>query len=70
MCESDYKSENNSAAHISVFEQRACIKIETIHCKTVPEIRAALNEVCGTDIVDRSAVQRWHRRFRDDRTSI
>ncbi|VVC35208.1 Ribonuclease H-like domain, partial [Cinara cedri] len=32
--------------------QRAYIKIETIHGTTVPEIHAALNEVCGTDTVD------------------
>ncbi|KAL4083208.1 hypothetical protein QTP88_028538 [Uroleucon formosanum] len=70
MCESDNESENNSSAHISVFEQRAYIKIETIRGKTVPEIHAALNEVCGTDTVDRSTVQRWHQRFRDGRTSI
>ncbi|KAL4154328.1 hypothetical protein QTP88_000207 [Uroleucon formosanum] len=38
MCESDNESENNSSAHISVFEQRAYIKIETIRGKTVPEI--------------------------------
>lgn len=70
MCESDNESENNSSAHISVFEQRAYIKIETIRGKTVPEIHAALNEVCGTDTVDRSTVQRWHQRFRDGRISI
>jgi len=46
MCESDNESENNSSAHVSVFEQRAYIKIETIRGKTVPEIHAALNEVC------------------------
>ncbi|VVC29804.1 Transposase, type 1 [Cinara cedri] len=44
MCESDNESENNSSAHISVFEQRAYIKIETIRGKTVPEIHASLNE--------------------------
>ncbi|VVC32732.1 Hypothetical protein CINCED_3A021716 [Cinara cedri] len=70
MCESDNESENNSSAHISVFEQRAYIKIETIRGKTVPEIHAALNEVCGTDTVDRSTVQRWRQRFRDGRISI
>ncbi|VVC35793.1 Hypothetical protein CINCED_3A021583 [Cinara cedri] len=70
MCESDNESENNSSAHISVFEQRAYIKIETIRGKTVPEIHAALNEVCGTDTVDRSTVQRWHQRFRDGRIII
>ncbi|VVC33476.1 Ribonuclease H-like domain [Cinara cedri] len=70
MCESDNESENNSPAHISVFEQRAYIKTETIIGKTVPEIHAALNEVCGTDTVDRSTVQRWHQRFRDGRISI
>jgi len=69
MCESD-NSENNSTAHISVLEQRAYIKIQTIHGKTVPEIHAELNEVCGTDTVDRSTVQRWHQRFRDGRISI
>ncbi|VVC24343.1 Hypothetical protein CINCED_3A013063 [Cinara cedri] len=69
MCESDNESENNSSAHISVFEQRAYIKIETIRGKTVPEIHAALNEVCGTDTVDRSTMQRWHQRFRDGRIS-
>ncbi|VVC38277.1 Double-stranded RNA-binding domain [Cinara cedri] len=51
-------------------KQRAYIKIETIRGKTVPEIHAALNEVCGTDTVDRSTVQRWHQRFRDGRISI
>ncbi|VVC42113.1 Hypothetical protein CINCED_3A015308 [Cinara cedri] len=70
MCESDNESVNNSSVHISVFEQRAYIKIETIRGKTVPEIHAALNEVCGTDTVDRSTVQRWHQRFRDGRISI
>lgn len=35
-----------------------------------PEIHAALNEVCETDTVDRSTVQRWHQRFRDGRISI
>ncbi|KAF0753313.1 histone-lysine N-methyltransferase SETMAR-like [Aphis craccivora] len=70
MCESDNESENNSSAHVSVFEQRAYIKIETIRGKTVPEIHAALNEVCGTDTVDRSTVQRWYQRFRDGRISI
>ncbi|VVC34278.1 Ribonuclease H-like domain [Cinara cedri] len=70
ICESNNESENNSSAHISIFEQRAYIKIETIRGKTVPEIHAALNEVCGTDTVDRSTVQRWHQRFRDGRISI
>lgn len=70
MCESDNESENNSSAYIYVFEQRAYIKIETICGKTVPEIHAALNEVCGTDTVDRSTVQRWHQRFREGRKSI
>ena len=70
MCESDNESENNSSAHISVFEQRAYIKIETIRGKTVPEIHATLNEVCGTDTVDPSMVQRWHQRFRDGRISM
>lgn len=60
MSEGDNDSENKSSAHISVLEQRAYIKIETIRGKTVPEIHAALNEACGMDTVDRSTVQRWH----------
>lgn len=43
---SDYESEYNSSAYISVFQQRTYIKIEMIHGKTVPQIHAALNEVC------------------------
>lgn len=43
MSESDNESEN-WLAHISVFEQRAYIEIETIGGKTVPEIHATLNE--------------------------
>jgi len=34
------------------------IKIETIRGKTVPKIRAALNEAYGMDTVDRSTVQK------------
>jgi len=66
----DYECGNNSSAHVTVFEQRAYIEIETIRGKTVPEIHATLNEVCETDTVDRSSVQRRHQRFRDDRISI
>ncbi|KAI4466432.1 mariner mos1 transposase-like protein [Holotrichia oblita] len=65
MSEGDNDSENKSSAHISVLEQRAYIKIETI-----PEIHAALNEACGMDTVDRSTVQIWHQRFRKGRISI
>jgi len=46
MCESNYESENNLLAHISVFEYCVYIKIETVRGKTVPEIHATLNEVC------------------------
>ncbi|KAK9731604.1 hypothetical protein QE152_g13460 [Popillia japonica] len=70
MSESDNDSENKSSAHISVLEQRAYIKIETIRGKSVPEIHATLNEACGIDTVDRSTVQRWHKRFRKGRISI
>ncbi|KAK9686062.1 hypothetical protein QE152_g37494 [Popillia japonica] len=70
MSEGDNDSENKSSAHISVLEQRAYIKIETIRGKTVPEIHAALNEACGMDTADRSTVQRWHQRFRKGRISI
>jgi hypothetical protein len=52
VCESDYESKNNSSAHISVFEQRAYIKIETIHGKTILEIHVMLNYAYEMDTVD------------------
>lgn len=52
MSEINYRNENNCLTHISVFEQRAYIKIEAIHGKTVPEIHTELNTVCGTDTLD------------------
>lgn len=58
MSESNSKNENNSLAHISVFEQRAYIKINTICCKTATEIHAALYEVCEMDTMDHSLIQR------------
>jgi len=69
MTDSDYINENNSSANISVFEQCAYIKIETIRGKTVSEIHAALNEVCGIYTVDLNTVQRWHQLFHDSRIS-
>jgi len=51
-------------------DQRAYIKIETLHGKTPTEIHSSLIEVCGVETVDRSTISRWAQRFREGRLSI
>jgi len=70
MTKKDYVDENNSSSNISVFEQCAYIRIETIRGKTVSEIHNALNEVCGIYTVDLNTVQRWHRLYHDHRINL
>jgi len=41
------------------YDQRAYIKIETLHGKTPTEIHSLLMEVCGVETVDRSTISRW-----------
>ena len=50
--------------------QRAYLKIETLHRKTPTEIHSSLMEVCGVETVDRSTISRWVQRFREGRLSI
>ena len=37
---------------VSEIEQRAYIRIETYHCKTVQEIHSALKEVSGSNVLE------------------
>jgi len=51
-------------------DQRAYIKIETLHGKTPTEIHSLLMEVCGVETVDRGTISRWAQHFCDGRLSI
>lgn len=55
---------------VTVEEQRAYIKIETLRGKTSTEIHRALQEACQESSLDRSTVSRWNKRFREGRTSV
>ncbi|KAK9738789.1 HTH domain in Mos1 transposase [Popillia japonica] len=55
---------------VSIEEQRAYIKIETLRGKKPTGIHSALSDVCGELTVDRSTVSRWSNRFRRGRVSI
>lgn len=55
---------------VTIDEQRAYIKIETLRGKTSTEIHSALSDVCGELTVNHSTVSRWSNRFRGGRVSI
>ncbi|KAK9712414.1 HTH domain in Mos1 transposase [Popillia japonica] len=55
---------------VSIEEERAFIKIETLRGKNPTEIHSALSDVCGELTVDRSTISRWSNRFRGGRVSI
>lgn len=67
--EFEMESARNSGT-VSIEEQRAYIKIETLRGKNPTEIHSALSDVCGELTVDRSTVSRWSNRFRGGRVNI
>ena len=69
MSDSPARDVDNPSGHVTVLEQRAYIKIETLRGKSVAEINHALIEVCGEHTVDRSTISRWSQRFREGRKS-
>jgi len=58
------------SGRVTRHEQRAYVKIETLRGNLVPKIVSALKEVCGGDALDRSTIQRWHKRVHQGRTSL
>jgi hypothetical protein len=50
--------EETDWSQISRSDQRSYIKIENLRGKNPTEIRNALHEVCGDNVVDRSTVSR------------
>ncbi len=65
MSESSDDEAENFSADITKSKQCACFKIETLCGNTVLIVYISLEEVCGNATLDRSTVQKWHKRFRE-----